>query len=125
MHPPLVSLYIRCPPCDEKVDQTLLQTARNAFAVDIPGEGHASSGPSRTFAQDFGARRLERDKEIIDMPEGRLIPAWETCVQNALRAKVAVEDEVAKGTRANVGDPNYYLCILTAGGVDGSFEADI
>jgi len=47
---------------------------------------------------------MERDLEIMNMPERDLIPAWERCVQNALRAKVTVEDEVAKGIRANVSD---------------------
>jgi ubiquitin carboxyl-terminal hydrolase L5 len=45
---------------------------------------------------------MTRDLEILEMPERALVPAWEQCVRDAVKAKVSVEDEVAKATRANV-----------------------
>ncbi|KAG5653890.1 hypothetical protein H0H81_009713 [Sphagnurus paluster] len=77
---------------EAKVDQSMLETAQHAFS--------ACSG-DRTYAADFGARRIVRDVEILNMPEAALAGAWETCVRNAVRANVAVEDEFAKAARAN------------------------
>jgi ubiquitin carboxyl-terminal hydrolase L5 len=78
-----------------------------ASAQNLFDDGQASSGLGRTYAQDFGAWRLKKDLEIMNMPERNLIPAWESCVQNALRAKVAVDDEVTKQNRANVSNDLY------------------
>lgn len=36
------------------------------------------------------------------MAPNDLVSSWETCIQNGMRAKIAVEDELAKGMRANV-----------------------
>ena len=63
--------------------------------------GQPCSVTGQTYAQDFGAQKLMKNMEIMNMPESHLIPAWERCVQSALRAKVAVEDELTKGIRAN------------------------
>ena len=62
----------------------------------------------RTYAQDFGAEKLKKNKEIMDMQESHLISAWERCVRNALRAKVAVGEELTKGIRANVSFKNFF-----------------
>ncbi|KAJ7785555.1 hypothetical protein B0H14DRAFT_3506725 [Mycena olivaceomarginata] len=78
------------------VDSNLLEQAQFAFESPV-----SSSAPGRTFARDFGARRMTRDLEILEMPERALVPAWEQCVRDAVKAKVSVEDEVAKATRAN------------------------
>jgi len=45
---------------------------------------------------------MMRDLEIDRMSPPDLLKAWETCVENAMRAKVSLEDELAKGFRANV-----------------------
>ncbi|KAK7048507.1 ubiquitin carboxyl-terminal hydrolase isozyme L5 [Favolaschia claudopus] len=84
------------PGWESSVDNNLLEQAQFAFESPL-----GSSAPGRTFAKDFGARRMTRDLEIMEMPERGLVPAWEQCVRDAVRAKVAVEDEVAKATRAN------------------------
>ncbi|KAF7346538.1 Ubiquitin carboxyl-terminal hydrolase isozyme L5 [Mycena sanguinolenta] len=84
------------PDWESLVDSNLLEQAK--FAFDSPV---AASAPGRTFAPDFGSRRMARDLEILEMPERALVPAWEQCVRDAVKAKVAVEDEVAKATRAN------------------------
>ncbi|KAJ7176005.1 cysteine proteinase [Mycena filopes] len=81
---------------ESMVDSNLLEQAQ--FAFDSPV---GSSAPGQTFARDFGSRRMSRDMEILEMPERALIPAWEQCVRDALRARVAVEDEVTKATRAH------------------------
>lgn len=54
---------------------------------------------------------MTRDMEILDMPERALVPAWEQCVRDALRTKVAVEDEVTKATRAHVSS-SLSICLL-------------
>lgn len=75
-----------------QVDATLLSSAKHIF----------SSPLGITYAQDFGARRMSRDLEIMEMPERSILPAWEICAQNAIRAKIALEDEISKVARSNV-----------------------
>jgi ubiquitin carboxyl-terminal hydrolase L5 len=75
-----------------QVDPALLASARNVLYAD----------EAQIYAQDFGSRKFEKSIEIMNMPEESLISAWERCVQNALRAKLAVDDEVTKGLQASV-----------------------
>ncbi|KAI0050108.1 cysteine proteinase [Auriscalpium vulgare] len=73
----------------ELVDPALLKSAEVVFG--------SASGP---FAVDFGSRALDRQKAILDTPVDQLASAWTECIQNTLRAKVTVEDEVTKGAAA-------------------------
>ncbi|KAF9472727.1 cysteine proteinase [Pholiota conissans] len=77
---------------DARVDQALLSAALTAF--ELPHSG-------RTYAPDFGARKMERDMEIMKLGPEELLAAWEECVRKAVAAKVGVEDEYSKGVRAN------------------------
>jgi ubiquitin carboxyl-terminal hydrolase L5 len=86
------------------VDSNLLEQAQ--FAFDSP---MGSSAPGRTYARDFGARRMTRDLEIMEMPERALVGAWERCVRDAMKAKISVEDEVAKAMRANVSARSHFI----------------
>ena len=61
------------------------------------------------FAPDFGARKMAREMEILEMPERALVTAWEACVRRALEAKVAVEEEVAKAQSAQVRPVSHRL----------------
>jgi len=45
---------------------------------------------------------MDKEMAILDMPERDLPGAWEACVQAAMRAKFAVEDEIAKSMREHV-----------------------
>lgn len=45
---------------------------------------------------------MERDLEIMKMSEEEAVRAWEECIQNAVKAKVALEDELMKSVRSNV-----------------------
>jgi hypothetical protein len=45
---------------------------------------------------------MKRDMEIMQMQKEELAPAWEACVRSLMSATVAVEDEIAKGSSANV-----------------------
>ena len=45
---------------------------------------------------------MDQDLKILQMAPKDLVSAWETCIQNGMRTKIAVEDELAKGMRANV-----------------------
>lgn len=72
-------------------------------AQDLHKIGSSATGV--TYAKDFGARKQDMNINILDMPERNLIPAWEACIRNTLRAKVAVEDEIAKAARSNVSLP--------------------
>lgn len=69
----------------------LLASASEAFTTSLrpPTDG-------KPFAPDFGARKMERDMEILDMPVRKLPDAWNACVEAALSAKVAVEEEITK-----------------------------
>lgn len=80
-----------------QVDPTLLASAAHAFTTST-----RASSPGKTFARDFGVRTMQRHVEILDMPDRNLVTAWEDCVRNAMRAKLVVEDEVAKALRDNV-----------------------
>lgn len=63
------------------------------------------STDGRPFAPDFGARKMERDMEILDMPVRKLPDAWNACVEAALSAKVAVEEEISKARDMQVCPP--------------------
>ena len=55
---------------------------------------------------------MDQDLKILKMAPKDLVSAWETCIQNGMRAKIVVEDELAKGMRANVRyrlKPFFYL----------------
>ena len=39
---------------------------------------------------------MDGDLEILDMPVRKLPDAWNACVEAALSAKVAVEEEISK-----------------------------
>ncbi|KZT01927.1 cysteine proteinase [Laetiporus sulphureus 93-53] len=80
----------------DKVDQTLYTCAADAFATCVRP---ASEGT--VFSEDFGSRKMDREIAILDMPARSLPTAWEACVQAALSAKVAVEDEITKAREAN------------------------
>lgn len=53
---------------------------------------------------------MDQDLKILQMPQKDLVSTWETCIQNGMRAKIAVEDELAKGMRANVRESLNFLC---------------
>ena len=59
-----------------KVDKDLAQKADQVFETSVQ-----SAAPGRTFAQDFGARKMEQDIRVLDMPKRSLTSAWESCVQ--------------------------------------------
>ncbi|KAI0059018.1 ubiquitin C-terminal hydrolase [Artomyces pyxidatus] len=56
--------------------------------------------PGSAYTPDFGSRMLEKQKAILHLPSEELIATWENCVESALRAKVAVEHEIAKAIDA-------------------------
>ncbi|KAI8995234.1 cysteine proteinase [Trametes punicea] len=81
----------------DKVDPALLASASEAFATTLRP---SAQGSGKVFALDFGARKMEKELATLDMPERKLVPAWESCVRAALSAKVAVEEEIEKSRRA-------------------------
>ena len=40
--------------------------------------------------------------DILNIPERKLLGAWDVCVKSAMPAKVAVEDEIAKAVQQHV-----------------------
>lgn len=80
------------------MDPSLLQSSQHVFG----GNGDETIVVGKPFSPDFGARRMSRDIEIMQMQEQALIQSWEECVRNAMRANIAVEDEILKGKRTNV-----------------------
>lgn len=87
------------PPSIAQVDSALLASASEAFATTLRPRAQEAG---KVFAPDFGARKMEKELAILDMPERKLAPAWEDCVRAALSAKVAVEEETEKSRRAQV-----------------------
>ncbi|KAG7442154.1 cysteine proteinase [Guyanagaster necrorhizus] len=71
------------------VDPSLLSAASNVF----------DGGGGQKFASDFASRRNDRDRDILYMDQDALRHAWEQCVNNAMKAKVAVGEEMAKAWR--------------------------
>ncbi|KAG6872824.1 hypothetical protein C0995_006306 [Termitomyces sp. Mi166 len=85
----------------EKASDVLQILKREKGALERRmGEGWETSG-SKTYAIDFGSQFMDISLRIQDMPEEELGSAWETCVRNAIRANVNVEDELSKAIRAN------------------------
>ena len=80
-----------------QVDPALLAASSESFATSVQPDT-----PGRLFSQSFGARKLEKDMAILNMPVRSLTGAWEECVRAAMPAKIAVEDEIAKATREHV-----------------------
>ncbi|KAF8887016.1 hypothetical protein CPB84DRAFT_1528446 [Gymnopilus junonius] len=92
-----------------KVDPSLL-----GINLDLTHLHQFTSKPTLqknpVYAPDFALRRQTRDIEISRMEdEGELIKAWESCMRDAIRARVGLEDELTKGVRANVSVP-FFTC---------------
>ncbi|CAA7269428.1 unnamed protein product [Cyclocybe aegerita] len=103
---------------EDNVDPSLKEVARHAFAplpfgVQTKEEQNGEhdpntvqtpnppSAPGRTYTSSFASTKLERDAKILQLSSrADLIKAWEECVRDASRAKILVEDEVAKGIGA-------------------------
>ena len=54
------------------------------------------------FLQSCGLRALEKAMDILNILERKLLGAWEACVNSAMPAKVAVEDEIAKAVQQHM-----------------------
>jgi ubiquitin carboxyl-terminal hydrolase L5 len=55
---------------------------------------------------------MQKDMAILDMPVRNLASAWERCIQAAIPAKIAVEDELTKPRGAHVCLLGDYYCNL-------------
>lgn len=81
------------------MDPALLNSAVDAFTTSASFQN--STPP--VFAPDFGAKKMERDVEIMKTPKEELPSVWERCIKDALSIKISVEDELEKPRLANVG----------------------
>ncbi|KAH8105390.1 cysteine proteinase [Cristinia sonorae] len=86
-----------------------------------------SYGP--TFSKDFGARKMEKDMAILDMPARRIPASWEACVQSALSVKLTIEEEVEKAKAANTENLNrifdyepLFRAIITSMHAEGTLD---
>ncbi|KAH8113103.1 cysteine proteinase [Phellopilus nigrolimitatus] len=79
----------------QRVDEDLLNSADEVFTTLSQPSPY---GP--TFAKDFGARKMEKDLAILRMPPESLGDAWQLCVNRAMPAKIAVDEEVQKAVQA-------------------------
>ena len=75
-----------------QVDSTLVDSAKSIIA----------EGMRMSFSRDFGQRKLQKTKNILDLPAGELLQAWSTCTREMLRAKFNFDDEMARGKVAYV-----------------------
>ncbi|KAJ7119953.1 cysteine proteinase [Mycena crocata] len=92
-----VSIQRRMPAgWESQVDSELLRQARTCFDYSA-----GSPGAGRTYAMDFGARRMARDVEILNMSQQGLLEAWDQCINDAAKARISLEDEVMKAKREN------------------------
>jgi ubiquitin carboxyl-terminal hydrolase L5 len=81
-----------------KVDVTLLQSADEVFATSAS----QSSAHGATYAADFGSLKMDMTMKVMEMPTRNLAGAWERCIQGAMSAKIAVEEELARPRDAHV-----------------------
>ncbi|KAF8152298.1 hypothetical protein B0H34DRAFT_800760 [Crassisporium funariophilum] len=79
------------------VDSSLYELSHSVFL--LPNQ--RSLELRKPYAPDFGSRANEQARAVLTMNTNNLIPAWEMCVRTSIRARVAVEDELTKGVRAN------------------------
>ncbi|KAF9005227.1 hypothetical protein BDQ17DRAFT_1304531 [Cyathus striatus] len=79
------------------VDQDLSGSVLNIF--DVVNEESLTKG--NAFASNFSSQRMERDVKIMNMSVEDLIPAWESCVKNAMRAKTTVDEELTNAMAFN------------------------
>ncbi|KAF5348248.1 hypothetical protein D9756_010529 [Leucocoprinus leucothites] len=71
-----------------QVDSVLLQHAQAIFKCDIlDGYEHPSG---------FAGRRMQRDRDLMQMSQSDLVLAWKNVIQDGVRAKTALEDEITK-----------------------------
>jgi hypothetical protein len=68
---------------------------------------------------------MEQDLAILEMPARNLIVAWETCIKNALTAKLMVEDELVKPITAHVSSDFFASILSTDFCSDRQYEADV
>jgi len=61
----------------------------------------------KVYANDFASRRMTRDLEILNMTSSQCLSSWQETIQNAIRAKISVEDELSKASRADVRSQTY------------------
>jgi len=98
------------PGWENLADPVLLKTSEYIFNLPQAHSGADNTVPdpttsaalSKPFARDFGARKLTREMEILKMSSQHdLMTAWQACIQNAIRAKTQVQDEITKSTTSN------------------------
>ncbi|KAF8910243.1 hypothetical protein CPB85DRAFT_692213 [Mucidula mucida] len=73
------------------VDPALRASAASLFQEDI----------CPTYLENFGERRMRRDKEIIDMDQEQRRLAWEVCVKKGMAARDVVQQELTKAAEQN------------------------
>lgn len=90
------------------MDPALLNSAADAFTTSASFQNPTPP----VFAPDFGAKKMERDVQIMNTPKEELPGAWERCIENALSTKTSVEDELEKPRLANVGYSQRSRCVI-------------
>ncbi|KZT30265.1 cysteine proteinase [Neolentinus lepideus HHB14362 ss-1] len=70
----------------EKIDQTLLCSC-------------PLDPPKKTFVSGFGLRQQNKQMAVLNLQEGHLLSAWEACVREMIKAKVALDEELMKAKR--------------------------
>ncbi|OBZ73462.1 Ubiquitin carboxyl-terminal hydrolase isozyme L5 [Grifola frondosa] len=83
----------------DKVDPVVLASASEAFSTSVRPFA-TQSGP--VFSGGFGAQKMDMELSILDMPTRNLIQAWEACVNAAIPAKIAVEEEIVKSKSIHI-----------------------
>ncbi|KAF9783901.1 cysteine proteinase [Thelephora terrestris] len=79
------------------IDSTLLNSSRDVFTTSASFQNPTPP----IFAPDFGAQRMARDLQIMNMSPEELLSAWNRCIETALSVKTTVEDELEKPRLAN------------------------
>ncbi|KAI0310594.1 hypothetical protein OF83DRAFT_1088265 [Amylostereum chailletii] len=77
-----------------QVDPALLDSSDNVFSTSVTNSSHG-------FASDFGYQTIQMQRRVYELSEDELVPAWTACMQEAIRAKVGVDDELSKSMNAS------------------------
>ncbi|KAK7045940.1 hypothetical protein VNI00_006935 [Paramarasmius palmivorus] len=83
----------------EKIDPSLVVTSDECCTLAALPPASSPDGKLPTFTTTFASRRMESDVRILNMTHDELLKTWEQAIQAAMRAKVALEDELTKARR--------------------------
>ncbi|KAF9530076.1 hypothetical protein CPB83DRAFT_789076 [Crepidotus variabilis] len=83
-------------------DQLFSRGNHPAFKSSHPGASlTGNDGRLPGFSKSFGSKWMNRQIELMELPSSSRPLRWATCVQNAMRIRTVLEDEINKAAKSN------------------------